>query len=31
MDLLVEQGIIEKFPEAEVKRILDEVVRTINN
>ena len=31
MDLLVEQGIIEKFPEAEVKRILDEVVRTISN
>ena len=31
MDLLVEQGIIEQFPEAEVKRILDEVVKTIQN
>ena len=29
MDLLVEQGIIEQFPETEVKRIFDEVVATM--
>ena len=31
MDLLVGQGVIEQFPEAEVKRILEEVVRAIKN
>ena len=31
MDLLVGEGIIERFPEAEVKRILEEVVRAIKN
>jgi len=31
MDLLVGQGVIELFPEAEIKRILDDVVRTINS
>ena len=29
MDLLVGQGIIEQFPEEEVKRIFDEVVATV--
>jgi hypothetical protein len=31
MDLLVEQGIIEQFPEAEIKRILEEVVQGMKN
>jgi hypothetical protein len=29
MDLLVGEGLIQQFPEAEVKRILEEVVTTI--
>ncbi len=31
MDLLVGQGLIEQFPEAEVKRIFEEVVRAVNS
>ena len=31
LDLLVNQGIIEQFPEAEIKRILDEVVNAMKN
>jgi hypothetical protein len=29
LDLLFNQGIIVQFPEAEIKRILDEVVKQI--
>ena len=31
MDLLVGEGLIQQFPEAEVKRILEEVVKTIRS